>query len=97
MAEQGGFCTLRQVACSLGMKHYEVNAILRYYDMAPFWREVPAGKNQTARKGVLRCTMDEAELERIRQYSQELGYHCAGAFALDCVRYVMEQTELSNR
>lgn len=91
MAEQGGFCTLRQVARSLGMKQYEVNAILRYYDMDPFWREVPAGKNQTARKGVLRCTMDEAELERIRQYSQELGYHCAGAFALDCVRYVMEQ------
>ena len=97
MAKQGGFCTLRQVACSLGMKHYEVNAILRYYDMDPFWREVAAGKSQTARKGVLRCTVDEAELERIRQYSHELGYRCAGAFALDCVRFVMEQVELSNR
>lgn len=97
MAKQGGFCTLRQVAGELRLKQYEVNAILRYYDMAPFWREVPAGKSQTARKGVLRCTVDEAELERIRQYSQEMGYHCAGAFALDCVRYVMEQTELSNR
>ena len=91
MAKQGGFYTLRQVAKDMNLKQYEVNAILRYYDMDPFWREVPAGKNQTARKGVLRCTMDEAELERIRQYSQELGYHCAGAFALDCVRYVMEQ------
>ena len=97
MAKQGGFCTLRQVAGELRLKQYEVNAILRYYDMDPFWREVPAGKSQTARKGVLRCTVDEAELERIRQYSQEMGYHCAGAFALDCVRYVMEQTELSNR
>lgn len=97
MAKQGGFCTLRQVAGELHLKQYEVNAILRYYDMAPFWREVPAGKSQTARKGILRCTVDEAELERIRQYSQGLGYRCAGAFALDCVRYVMEQTELSNR
>ena len=97
MAKQGGFCTLRQVAGELHLKHYEVNAILRYYDMDPFWREVPAGKSQTARKGVLRCTVDEAELERIRQYSQGLGYRCAGAFALDCVRFVMEQVELSNR
>lgn len=91
MAEQSGFCTLRQVAGELHLKHYEVNAILRYYDMDPFWREEIPGKNQTARKGVLRCTVDEAELERIRQYSQEMGYHCAGAFALDCVRYVMGQ------
>ena len=91
MAEQSGFCTLRQVAGELRLKHYEVNAILRYYDMDPFWREVPAGKSQTARTGILRCTVDETELERIRQYSQELGYHCAGAFALDCIRFVMEQ------
>lgn len=91
MAKQGGFYTLRQVAGELRLKHYEVNAILRYYDMDPFWREVPAGKSQTARTGILRCTVDETELERIRQYSQEMGYHCAGAFALDCVRYVMEQ------
>ena len=97
MAKQGGFCTLQQVAGELHLKQYEVNAILRYYDMDPFWREVPAGKSQTARKGVLRCTVDEAELERIRQYSQGLGYRCAGAFALDCVRFVMEQVELSNR
>ena len=96
MAKQGGFCTLRQVAGELRLKQYEVNAILRYYDMDPFWREVPAGKSQTARKGVLRCTVDEAELERIRQYSQGLGYRCAGAFALDCVRFVMEQVELSH-
>lgn len=91
MAEQSGFCTLRQVAGELRLKHYEVNAILRYYDIDPFWREVPAGKSQTARTGILRCTVDETELERIRQYSQELGYHCAGAFALDCIRFVMEQ------
>ena len=96
MAEQSGFCTLRQVAGELRLKQYEVNAILRYYDMDPFWREVPAGKSQTARKGILRCTVDEAELERIRQYSQGLGYRCAGAFALDCVRFVMEQVELSH-
>ena len=96
MAKQGGFCTLRQVAGELRLKQYEVNAILRYYDMDPFWREVPAGKSQTARKGILRCTVDEAELERIRQYSQGLGYRCAGAFALDCVRFVMEQVELSH-
>ena len=91
MAKQGGFYTLRQVAKDMNLKQYEVNAILRYYDMDPFWREVPAGKSQTARTGILRCTVDETELERIRQYSQEMGYHCAGAFALDCVRYVMEQ------
>lgn len=91
MAGQGGFHTLRQVAGKLHLKQYEVNAILRYYNMAPFWREEIPGKSQTARKGILRCTVDEEELEHIRQYSQEMGYHCAGAFALDCVRYVMEQ------
>ena len=91
MAVQGGFCTLRQVARTLGLKQYEVNAILRHYGMAPFWRAEIPGKSQTARRGLLRCTVDEAELERIRQYSQELGYRCEGAFALDCVRYVMEQ------
>ena len=91
MAAQGGFCTLRQVARTLGLKQYEVNAILRHYGMAPFWREEIPGKSQTARRGLLRCTVDEAELERIRQDSQELGYRCEGAFALDCIRYVMEQ------
>ena len=44
MAKQGGFCTLQQVAGELHLKQYEVNAILRYYDMDPFWREVPAGR-----------------------------------------------------
>ena len=73
------------------MKQYEVNAILRHYGMAPFWREEIPGKSQTPRRGLLRCTVDEAELERVRQYSQELGYRCEGAFALDCIRYVMEQ------
>lgn len=91
MAAQGRFCTLRQVARILGLKQYEVNAILRHYNMAPFWRAEIPGKNQTARRGLLRCTVDEAELERIRRYSQELGYRCEGAFALDCIRYVMEQ------
>ena len=89
MAAQGGFCTLRQVARAIGLKQYEVNAILRHYNMAPFWREEIPGKSQTARRGLLRCTVDEAELERIRQYSRELGYRCEGAFALDCMRYVM--------
>ena len=97
MAAQSGFCTLRQVARTLGLKQYEVNAILRQYNMAPFWRAEIPGKSQTARRGLLRCTVDEAELERIRQYSQELGYRCEGAFALDCVRYVMEQGDTPHK
>lgn len=97
MAAQGGFCTLRQVARAIGLKQYEVNAILRHYGMAPFWREEIPGKSQTARRGLLRCTVDEAELERIRQYSQELGYRCEGAFALDCIRYVMEQGDTPHK
>lgn len=91
MAERGGFCTLKQVAAKLGRKPYEVNAILRFYGMEPFWREMPKGKSRKARKGLLRCTVDEEELARIVQCSKELGYRCEGAFALDCVRYVMEQ------
>ena len=62
MVAQGGFCTLRQVARTLGLKQYEVNAILRHYNMAPFWREEIPGKSQTVRRGLLRCTVDEAEL-----------------------------------
>jgi len=91
MAEQGGFCTLKQVAAKLERKPYEVNAILRFYGVEPFWREMPTGKSQKARKGLLRCTVDEEELSRIVRYSKELGYRCEGAFALDCVRYVMEK------
>mgnify|MGYP002991373653 FL=1 len=45
MAAQGGFCTLRQVARILGLKQYEVNAILRHYNMAPFWRSEIPGKS----------------------------------------------------
>lgn len=97
MAAQGRFCTLRQVARFIGLKQYEVNAILRHYSMAPFWREEIPGKSQTARRGLLRCTVDEAELERIRQYSQELGYRCEGAFALDCIRYMMEQGDTPHK
>lgn len=97
MVAQGGFCTLRQVARTLGLKQYEVNAILRHYNMAPFWREEIPGKSQTVRRGLLRCTVDEAELERIRQYSQELGYRCEGVFALDCIRYVMEQEDTPHK
>lgn len=92
MAEQGGFCTLKQVAAKLKRKPYEVNAILRGYGMEPFWREMPKGKSQTARKGLLRCTVDKEELAQIVRYSKELGYRCEGAFVLDCVRYVMDET-----
>lgn len=97
MAAQGGFCTLRQVANELHLKQYEVNAILRHYGIEPFWRPEIPGKSQTARRGLLRCTVDEAELERIRRYSQELGYRCEGAFALDCIRYVMEQGDTPHK
>ncbi len=97
MAEKGGFCTLKQVAAKLKRKPYEVNAILRFYGMEPFWREMPKGKSRTPRKGLLRCTVDEEELARIVQCSKELGYRCEGAFALDCVRYVMEQAGRKSR
>lgn len=93
MAGKGGFCTLRQITAKLGRKPYEVNAILRFYGMEPFWREMPNGKSRKARKGLLRCTVDEEELAQIVQYSKELGYRCEGAFALDCVRYVMKKAD----
>ena len=51
MAEQGGFYTLRQVAGKLRLKQYEVNAILRYYNMAPFWREVDSGQKPNSAEG----------------------------------------------
>ena len=91
MAARGGFCTLRQVAGELHLKHYEVNAILRYYDMPPFWREEIPGKGPVTRKGILRCAVNEEELKRIKACSKSMGYRSEGVFALDCVRYVMEQ------
>lgn len=91
MAARGGFCTLRQVAGELHLKHYEVNAILRYYDMPPFWREEIPGKGPVSRKGILRCAVNEEELKRIKACSKSMGYRSEGVFALDCVRYVMEQ------
>lgn len=91
MAKQGGFCTLRQVAGELHLKHYEVNAILRHYDMPPFWREEIPGKGPVTRKGILRCAVNEEELKRIKACSKSMGYRSEGVFALDCVRYVMRQ------
>ena len=78
-------------------KYLEERPEITAYGMAPFWREEIPGKSQTARRGLLRCTVDEAELERIRRYSQELGYRCEGAFALDCIRYVMEQGDTPHK
>ena len=89
MAAEGGFCTMKQVAEQLGVKRYELNTLLRYYGMEAFWMPPTKGKHTVARTALLRCTLEQEELDRIECVSKELGYRCSGAFALDCVRYVM--------
>lgn len=93
MAEQGGFTTQRQVAAKLKLRLYEVNTILKYYGIEPFWREMPKAKEETARHGKIVCTINEDELERIKAYSEKLGYRCVGTFALECIRYVIQLQE----
>jgi len=97
MATEGGFCTMKQAAERLRVKHYELNTLLRYYGMEPFWMPPTKGKHTVARTALLRCTLEQEELDRIEEISKELGYRCSGAFALDCVRYVMELSERRNK
>lgn len=89
MAEEGGFHTIKQAAERLNMKQYELNTLIRYYGMKPFWMPPGKVKYPTARTAVLRCTLEREELDQIEQVGKKLGYRCAGAFALDCVRYVV--------
>jgi len=97
MAAEGGFCTMKQVAERLKVKRYELNTLLRYYGMEPFWMPPTKGKHTVARTALLRCTLEREELDRIEAVSKELGYRCSGAFVMDCVRYIMELTERQNK
>lgn len=90
MAEKGSFCTIKQVAEELGVKRYELNTLLRYYGIEQFWMPPTKGKSMQAKSALIRCTLEQEELDRIEQASKALGYRCVGAFVLDCVRYVMK-------
>lgn len=91
IAAERRFCTIKQVAEQLNLKRYELNTLLHHYGMEAFWMRPEKSKHAVARKGLLRCTVDESERELIEQRAKELGYRCAGAFVLDCVRYVMKR------
>jgi len=91
LADEGRFTTLKELSSRMDCKQYQVIALFRQYGFNPTWRELPKGKERLPKTGLIRCTVDETELQEIEQFARELGYRGAGPFALDCVRYVMEQ------
>lgn len=91
LADGGGFTTLKELSSRMECKQYQVIALFRQYCIIPIWRELPKGKERIPKTGLIRCTVDETELQEIEQFARELGYRGAGPFALDCVRYVMEE------
>ena len=91
LADEGRFTTLKELSSRMDCKQYQVIALFRQYGLNPTWRELPKGKERIPRTGVIRCTVEETELQEIEQFARELGYRGAGPFALDCVRYVMEE------
>ena len=93
LEQQGGFTTLREVARILNRKPYEVKNVFQYYGIDPIWHAVPSGKNTVAKNASLRCNVPAEELKQIRETARILGYRGEGPFALDCVRYVMEQRQ----
>ena len=92
---EGVFTTLKEVAGSLGLQEYEVGALFRQYGLEPFWQKMPRRKEATARAERVICHVTRGELEQIRNVALELGYRSEGPFALECVRYVMEQRSRS--
>ena len=93
LAASGRFCTIKQVAGALQLKPYELNTLVRHYNIAPFWRPVEKAKGKQPRSAAIRVTMEQEELIRIEERGRQLGYRHTGAFALDCVRYVMENKQ----
>lgn len=93
MAAEGTFCTMKQVAEMLHVRPYELNTLIRYYEIEPFWMSLEKRKNVTARTALIRCSAEQDEFNKISQRSSELGYHAVGAYILDCVRYVMGQND----
>lgn len=87
--ETGKFITNKQIAEALGIKIYELNTLVEYYGIEPFWILSNKRKYKSARHGLIRCLMDIKELNRVEAVSKDLGYNCVGSFALDCIRYVM--------
>ena len=93
LEQQGRFTTLREVAQILNRKPYEVKNVFQFYGIDPIWHAVPSGKNTVAKNASLRCNVPAEELNQIRETAKMLGYRGEGPFALDCVRYVMEQRQ----
>ena len=88
---QGSFTTLKEVSEHLGLREYEVGSLFRQYGLDPIWQKAAKRKEPTAKAGQFVCHVKQLELEQIRQCAKQLGYSGAGPFALDCIRYVMEQ------
>ena len=53
-------------------------------------------KSSLPKRMLLRYMINEDEMQRIDAYSKKMGYSCPGAFALDCMRYVMNEGEESS-
>ena len=93
MAAEKLFCTMKQVAEGLHVKPYELNTLIRYYKMEPFWVPVEKRKYEIPRTALIRCSVEQDEFDRISQKSKEMGYQAVGPYVLDCVRYVMGQND----
>lgn len=96
LAASGRFCTMKQVAGALKLKPYELNTLARHYNIAPFWRPESKGKSVVPKTAAIRMTLEQEELARIEEMSKQMGYRNIGAFALDCVRYVMDDRAYKN-
>ena len=97
LERRGGFTTLKRVAQELGMKPYEVKNAFQHYNLEPIWHAIPTKKESVAKNASFSCRVPEDELQKIRAYAQQLGYRGEGPFALDCVRYVMEQRKTGEK
>lgn len=93
MAAEQLFCTMKQVAERLHVRPYELNTLIRYYEMEPFWVPVEKRKHEIPRTALIRCSVEQDEFDRISRKSKEMGYQAVGPYVLDCVRYVMGQSD----
>ncbi len=88
----GKYQTLKSISEEMMISSSDVRILFKSYELYPTWRELPKRKERISKNGLLRCTVDEKELEKIRIFARKMGYQSEGPFALDCVRYIMEQS-----
>lgn len=91
LEKQGGFRTQKQVMAEMGLRAFELNALIREFKMEKFWIGGEAERTMKARTKRVHISLSESEIAELRAAAEQLGYRGLSQFAVDSMRSVIQQ------